>query len=76
MPGGIKSDWIIQDVEGMVDLVFSPRNPLRSGFNLIFLQAEQETILGCYNGMLINAKREQIQVHNIWGTGEKIYLRV
>jgi hypothetical protein len=76
MPGGIKSDWIIQDVEGMVDLVFSPQEPLRNGFNLIFSRAEQEICLGYYNGMLVNAKGEQIQVHNIWGTGEKIYLRV
>jgi hypothetical protein len=76
MPGGVKSNWIIQDVEGMVDLVFSPQEPLRSGFNLIFFQAEQETLLGYYNGMLVNAKGEQVQVHNLWGTGEKIYLRV
>jgi hypothetical protein len=76
MPGGVKADWIIQDVEGMVDLVFSPQEPLRGGFNLLFSQAEQETMLGYYNGMLLNAKGEQIQVHNLWGTGEKIYLRV
>jgi hypothetical protein len=76
MPGGIKSDWIIQDVEGMVDLVFSPQEPLRNGFNLIFSRAEQETCLGYYNGTLVNAQGEPVQVHNLWGTGEKIYLRV
>ncbi|MDR1635917.1 MAG: DUF2804 domain-containing protein [Treponema sp.] len=76
MPGGINSDWIIQDVEGMVDLVFSPRESLRSGFNLILSRTEQETCLGRYHGMLVNAKGEQTQVHNLWGTGEKIYLRV
>ncbi|GHV03662.1 hypothetical protein FACS189485_07400 [Spirochaetia bacterium] len=76
MPGGVKSDWIIQDVEGMVDLVFTPQEPERSGFNLILSAAEFETPLGHYNGTLVNAKGEQIQVRNLWGTGEKLYLRV
>jgi hypothetical protein len=76
MPGGVKADWIIQDVEGMVDLVFSPQEPLHGGLNLLFARAEQETCLGCYNGMLLNARGEKMQVHNLWGTGEKIYLRV
>jgi hypothetical protein len=75
-PGGVKSDWIIQDVEGMVDLVFSPQEPLRGSFNLILARAEQETLLGYYNGVLVNARGEQLQIHNLWGTGEKIYLRV
>ncbi|MDR0998939.1 MAG: DUF2804 domain-containing protein [Treponema sp.] len=76
MPEGVKSNWIIQDVEGMVDLVFSPQELLHNGFNPVFFRAEQETLPGCYNGMLVNAKGERIQVHNLWGTGEKIYLRV
>ncbi|GHV62728.1 hypothetical protein AGMMS49587_10440 [Spirochaetia bacterium] len=76
MPGGVKSDWIIQDVEGMVDLVFTPQEFVRSGFNLILTRAEFEIPLGCYNGTLVNAKGEQIQVRNLWGTGEKLYLRV
>jgi hypothetical protein len=76
MPEGIKSDWIIQDVEGMVDLVFSPQEPVRSGFHLIVTRAEFETPLGNYNGTLVNAKGEQIRVHNLWGSGEKLYLRV
>jgi hypothetical protein len=76
MPGGVKSDWIIQDVEGMVDLVFTPREQIRTSFNLILTRAEYETPVGYYNGMLANAEGEQIHVHNLWGTGEKLYLRV
>jgi hypothetical protein len=76
MPGGINSDWIIQDLEGMVDLVFTPQESLRSGYNIIISQADLESPLGYYNGMLVSAGGEQIPVHNLWGTGEKIYLRV
>jgi hypothetical protein len=76
MPGGTKADWIIQDLEGMVDLVFTPQEQQRSGYNIILSRAEVENPLGYYNGMLMSAGGEQIQVHNLWGTGEKIFLRV
>jgi hypothetical protein len=76
MPRGIMGDWIIQDLEGMVDLVFTPQEQLRSGYNVIFSRADLESPLGYYNGMLISTGGEQIQIHNLWGTGEKIFLRV
>jgi hypothetical protein len=76
MPEGIKSNWIIQDVEGMVDLVFTPQEQLRTGYNVLLSRADLETPLGYYNGVLLSAKGERIQVHNQWGTGEKLYLRV
>jgi hypothetical protein len=76
MPGGPESDWIIQDVEGMVDLVFTPREHIRGGTNTVVIHTEYETPLGCYNGMLIGSGGEKIQVRNLWGVGEKLYLRV
>ena len=76
MPGGPESDWIIQDVEGMVDLVFTPRKQNRIGARLLLASADFDAPLGWYNGMLVSAGGEQIQVRNLWGTGEKLYLRV
>jgi hypothetical protein len=76
MPKGIESDWVIQDVEGMVDLTFSPQEQIRSAANLIVTKAEYDTPLGYYNGMLVNSQGEQIPVKNLWGLGEKLYLRV
>jgi hypothetical protein len=76
MPEGPKADWIIQDVEGMVDLVFSPQEQRRSGYHVILSRADLDTPLGVYHGMLMSAKGERIPVHNLWGTGEKLYLRV
>ncbi|MDR2376459.1 MAG: DUF2804 domain-containing protein [Treponema sp.] len=76
MPSGIRSEWIIQDVEGMVDLVFTPLEQLRSSYNVILSRADLESPLGYYNGMVMSAKGEQIQVHNLFGTGEKLFLRI
>ncbi|GHV94289.1 hypothetical protein AGMMS50293_06090 [Spirochaetia bacterium] len=76
MPGGLESDWIIQDVEGMVDLVFTPREQNRSAIGLMAASAEFDAPLGYYNGMLVDAGGEQIQVRNLFGMGEKLYLRV
>jgi hypothetical protein len=76
MSGGIESDWIIQDVEGMVDLVFTPREQIRFRKNVLIANMEYETPLGYYNGMLVSSGGERIQVRNLWGIGEKLYLRV
>ncbi|MCL2600251.1 MAG: DUF2804 domain-containing protein [Treponema sp.] len=76
MPGGPESDWVIQDVEGMVDLVFTPKTTNRFRTNLLLAKGDFFAPMGYYNGMLVTAKEEQIQVHNQWGIGEKLYLRV
>ncbi|MDR3138917.1 MAG: DUF2804 domain-containing protein [Treponema sp.] len=76
MPSGIDADWIIQDMEGMVDLVFTPQERIRSGINLFITKTDYVTPLGFFNGMLVTADGARIQVHNLWGLGERIYLRV
>ncbi|WP_010254171.1 DUF2804 domain-containing protein [Treponema primitia] len=76
MPKGVESDWVIQDVEGMVDLTFTPQEQIRSSFNLFLTKWEYHTPLGYYNGMVVNSEGEQIPVRNLWGSGEKLYLRV
>jgi hypothetical protein len=76
MPKGVESDWVIQDVEGMVDLTFTPQEQLKSSFNFLLSRWEYNTPLGYYNGMLVNTEGEQIPVRSLWGLGEKLYLRV
>ena len=76
MPNGLESDWVIQDIDGMVDLVFTPKKTYRFGANLMVTNSDYFTALGYYNGMLVNAKEEQIQMRNQWGIVEKLYLRV
>jgi hypothetical protein len=74
--GGAGSDWIIQDMEGMVDLVFTPKEPGRDIRNLIFSVSDYEYPLGYFNGLLVSAGGEKLPVNNVWGTGEKLYLRL
>jgi hypothetical protein len=75
-PGGIGEPWVIQDLEGMVDLTFTPKIPARSAFNLLIFSAEYQTPLGLFSGFLVNLKGERIQIRNVWGLGEKLFLRV
>jgi len=76
MPNGPESDWVIQDLDGMVDLVFTPKVINRYGINLLVTRGDFFIPMGYYNGMLVSANEEQIQVRNQWGLGEKIYVRV
>jgi len=76
MSGGPESNWVIQDVDGMVDITFSPSQQYRLGANLLAVSGDLFAALGYYNGMLIGANGEQVQVKNQWGLGEKLYLRV
>jgi hypothetical protein len=76
MPNGLDADWVIQDVEGMIDLTFTPKEQNKSGINLFFTGAEFNAPLGFYNGMLVNSEGEQIQIKNLFGIGEILNLRV
>jgi hypothetical protein len=63
-------------MEGMVDLVFTPLEPVHCSLNLLLSRSDYESPLGCYNGVMVNSEGEEIPVRNIWGAGEKLYLRV
>jgi hypothetical protein len=76
MPGGPEADWVIQDVEGMVDLTFTPKEQTKSWLNVLFTKAEYSAPLGFFNGMLVSSKGEQIHIKNLFGTGEILNLRV
>jgi len=74
--GGPESDWIIQDMEGMVDLVFTPEIQEHKLNNFIMASSDYESPLGYFNGRMVNAEGEELPIHNVWGLGEKLYLRV
>jgi hypothetical protein len=75
-PRGVDSQWNIQDMEGMVDLVFTPVEPVRCNLNLLISRSDYESPIGYYNGVMVNSEGEEIPVRNIWGLGEKLYLRI
>jgi len=76
MPDGPESNWIIQDVEGMVDLTFTPIEQNRGVTNLLFTKADLIAPLGVYNGMLVNSEGEKIKIKDLFGIGEKLFLRM
>ena len=73
---GSETEWVIQDMEGMVDLVFSPKEAIRYKLNIFLPRSYYESPLGIYNGVMVNSQGEQIPLKNMWGLGEKLYLRV
>lgn len=76
MPDGPELDWVIQDLDGMVDLKFTPKEINKFGTNFLIARGDFLMPMGYYNGVLVNGDNEQIQVRNQWGIGEKLYLRV
>ena len=76
MSGGPEGDWVIQDLDGMVDLIYTPKEMNRFSPNLFVAMADFYVSVGVYNGILVNESEERIQVKNIWGSGEKLYMRV
>jgi hypothetical protein len=76
MPNGPDEDWVIQDIEGMIDLTFTPKEQNKTGMSLLLTNADFNAPLGYYNGMLLTSGGEQIHIKNLFGIGEKIYLRV
>lgn len=75
-PNGVDKDWIVQDLEGMVDLTFTPRVPQFFSFNLILTRCEYVAPFGVFNGMIAASEGDKIPIRNLWGFGEKLYLRV
>ena len=56
--------------------MFTPKEQNKTGVRLLVAGADFDAPLGYYNGMLVSAAGEQIQARNLWGIGEKLYLRV
>jgi hypothetical protein len=71
-----ESEWIIQDMEGMVDLVFTTKEPIKFVLNLFLPLSYYESPLGYFNGVVVSSEGEEIPLRNMWGTAEKFFLRV
>ncbi|MCL2092935.1 MAG: DUF2804 domain-containing protein [Treponema sp.] len=69
------SEWIIQDMEGMVDLVFTPKESEGPAGRPLSARDEMNP-LGLYNGLLVSSGGEEISLRNVWGSAEKLYLKV
>lgn len=75
-PAGPEGEWIVQDTEGMVDLIFVPevKNDLR--FNLGIVRSDYHGPFGSFRGVVKNGEGEKIEAERLFGAGEQKYLRV
>lgn len=75
-PSGLDQDWVIQDLEGMVDLNFTPREMNVSAFNLLLTRLDYHAPFGVFNGMMQSTDGENVPIRNLWGLGEVLHMRV
>ena len=73
---GTDSEWTIQDMEGMVDLVFTPKEQIRHKLDYFLFQSSLDSPLGFFNGMMVSSEGEEIPLRNVSGIGEKLFLRI
>lgn len=74
-PQGPAGDWIIQDTQGMVDLVFTPEVQNDLKFNLGIIESDSSGPMGSFRGFISNGEGARIQAELLYGLGKKEYLR-
>ncbi|HTX74513.1 MAG TPA: DUF2804 domain-containing protein [Rectinemataceae bacterium] len=74
-PHGHAGEWVIQDTEGMVDLVFVPEmmNDMRISLGLV--QSDYHGPFGAFRGLVKNGEGEKINAELLFGVGEQKFLR-
>ena len=75
-PFGISGDWVIQDTESMVDLVFSPVSDSARRLSVFVLRTDYHSVYGLFDGVFLTGEGERIVLKGFPGIGKKILLRV
>ena len=75
-PEGVKKPWHIQDVEGLVDLVFIPDRSNRIRINALVAEIDYHGPFGSFTGTLKTNDGEKLDPAGLYGMGEQKYLRV
>lgn len=74
-PAGPMGEWVIQDTEGLVDLIFVPEAPNDIRFNFGFTASDYHGPFGRFKGVIRNGTGEKIDAECLFGAGEQKYLR-
>ncbi len=74
-PRGPDGEWIIQDVEGLVDLVFVPEVTNDLCFNLGIVRSDYHGPFGAFRGLVKNGEGDKVDAERLYGAGEQKYLR-
>ncbi|GMO42016.1 MAG: hypothetical protein Ta2F_18020 [Termitinemataceae bacterium] len=73
---GENSEWIIQDLEGMVDLTFRPKKKFENKFSVFLSNFEHKIPMGCFNGVILDSCGNAVKLHNFFGVAEIIDFRI
>lgn len=72
---GYKGEWVIQDTEGLVDLVFTPQAHNDVSFHVGLFESDWHGPFGVFKGFVKNGEGETIDASLLTGMGEEKYLR-
>lgn len=75
-PYGVAGDWIIQDTESMVDLVFTPVSDSARKLSAFVVRTDYHTVYGLFNGVLLTGTGEKLVLKGYPGIGKKVLLRI
>jgi hypothetical protein len=75
-PYNINGDWVIQDTESMVDLVFTPRSVYARMHSVFILTTRYRLIYGVFNGVLLTKTGEKIILRDFPGIAKKHLIRL
>ncbi|AGT42821.1 DUF2804 domain-containing protein [Treponema pedis] len=75
-PYGFMGKWIIQDMEGMVDLVFIPISDNYKKVNAIIFSTEYHTVYGNFEGILLTSSGEELKLKAFPGIIKKYNMRI
>jgi hypothetical protein len=74
-PEGYRGPWVIQDTEGLVDLVFTPEAMNDIRYNLGVTACNYHGPFGSFRGVIRNGTGEKIDASTLFGAGEEKFLR-
>lgn len=75
-PYGPLGNWIIQDTESMVDLVFIPKSDNHRNLSVFVLRTDYHTVYGTFEGEIVTPEGQKLTIKGFPGIGNKILLRM
>lgn len=75
-PFGVKETWTVQDVQGMVDLEFTPVTSYERRMNLVLVKNHSDTVFGYLNGALWDKEGNKIFVKDLAAVARRNMLRI
>ncbi|MCR5614055.1 DUF2804 domain-containing protein [Treponema sp.] len=75
-PFGLAQNWIIQDIESMVDLTFTPKNLISRTIDIVAIKSSYNTIFGTLEGTLLDADGNKIILKDFPAIAKRSKLRL